>query len=118
MEQKANYWLQDEEEGFLANEDESVCWVIDEHGAPLRGDLNVAKDPVRIPVPREEQKAASKDHEAVSGAIVPKGEPTRQTVKSIHPIPVTTAKDKEKERIQVARAKEKERTRVTKESPL
>ena len=52
---------------------------------------------------------ASKDHKAASGL-----EPTRQTAKSIHPIPATTVQEEEKERTKVARAKEKEKAKSDK----
>ena len=104
------YWLQDEdtlEEGFLANEDETVFWVVDDHEAFAARRFREAEDQECVPARREEQKVANKDHEAASGPIAQKGEPTKQTVKSIHPMPVTTVKEKEKEGTKVVKAKEK-----------
>ena len=57
-----------------------------------------------------------KDEEVGSGFIAQKGELTGQTFKSIHPIPVATVRETEKERTKVAGAKGKERTQVTKEA--
>ena len=79
-----------------------------------KGDLRKEEDQECVPAHREKQKVASKDHEAALGPIDQKGKPTRQ-VKSIHPIPVTSAKERTK--VAGAKEKEKQRTRATRERP-
>ena len=105
------------EEGFLANEDETVFWVMDEHEAWVARRFKRGKRPRMRPGSPGRAKGG-KDQEVVSGPIAQTGELTGQTFKSIHPIPVVTVRETEKERKKVAGAKEKERTQVTKGRPL
>ena len=69
-------------------------------GPSLRGDSHLAEDPYAVQVLRQAKIARP-----FQAYIAQNGEPTRQTVKSIHPIPVTTAKEKERERTKVTNGK-------------